>query len=112
MLSLPHVMVAPNSSHPPNEAIDLFYRIRKRDKFSMAALWFALKVKSSWNNDRWTDITICPLHTEINVSPILPLMHPSSSICVMQLESSLVSGDTVSSVAEVANAMMLSQVAK
>ena len=41
--------------------------------------------------DRWTDITICFLHTDINVPLTLPPTHPSSSICMMQIESWLVS---------------------
>ena len=48
---------------------------------------FVTIMKSSPYNDKGTDITISSLHTGINVSLTLPAMHPSSSICVMQLES-------------------------
>ena len=52
---------------------------------------FVTIVKSSPYDDKWTDITICSLHTYNNVPLILPPTHLGSSICLMQLEIWLIS---------------------
>ena len=57
----------------------------------MVASSTASRVKSSAYDDRWTEITICFPHTDINMLLTMPPLHPSSSICEMQLESWLVS---------------------
>ena len=58
---------------------------------------------------RWTNITICSLHADIYVPLTLAPTHPSSSICVMSLQSWLVIGDTMSPVADVQNKMRSSE---
>ena len=50
-------------------------------------LTFATEVKSSPYEDRPTDITICTLHTGINMLLNLPPTYPSSPIYVMQIDS-------------------------
>ena len=51
------------------------------------------------------DITMCFLHTKINVPLTLPPKHPSPSTCVMQLESWFVSEVTVWPVVELRYAL-------
>ena len=60
-------------------------------------LTFATVAKSSPLDERWTDITICCPHTEIYGPLTLPYIHSKSFICVMWIESWLVS-DSLKSV--------------
>ena len=55
---------------------------------------------------RMTGITICSLHKDINVLLTLLSTHLTSSICVMQMESWLISEDKVSPVADIPNNTM------
>ena len=69
-------------------------------------LTFATIVKSSPYDDRWTNINLCSLHTDIYVLLNQPPRYPSSSICVEQPEPWLIRKYTVSPVKDVPTTMM------